>query len=208
MNTTTKTIRSTLLAAGLAAAASVSAEALRFDFKDPKGVNNIVFLLDAPLESINGTATGISGEIAYDPGNPAATTGSIRVEAASLHVGNPKMKEHLHGAKWLDVREHKEIVFELISLEGVRREGDRVEATARGKLTILGTTREVSAPVSIDYLEGRLGQRLSGAEGDLLVARSNFSIRRSDFGINPGDMEEKVSDRIDLRLSLAGMAPR
>jgi hypothetical protein len=32
-----------------------------FDFKDPKGVNNVQFKLDAPLEAITGTATGISG---------------------------------------------------------------------------------------------------------------------------------------------------
>ena len=29
-----------------------------FDFKDPKGVNNAVFKLDAPLEAISGNATG------------------------------------------------------------------------------------------------------------------------------------------------------
>ena len=37
------------------------AEPQTFDFKDPKGVNNAVFKLDAPLEAINGNATGISG---------------------------------------------------------------------------------------------------------------------------------------------------
>ena len=41
-----------------------------FDFKDPKGVNNVVFKTDAPLESINGTATGISGSVTFDPDNP------------------------------------------------------------------------------------------------------------------------------------------
>ena len=30
-----------------------------FDFKDPKGVNTIIFQLDALLESINGSAGGI-----------------------------------------------------------------------------------------------------------------------------------------------------
>ena len=35
--------------------AKLSAAPMDFDFKDPKGVNNVVFKLDAPLEAINGT---------------------------------------------------------------------------------------------------------------------------------------------------------
>ena len=53
-----------------------------FDFKDPKGVNNAVFKLDAPLEALNGTATGISGTVSFDPANPAATKGRIVVASA------------------------------------------------------------------------------------------------------------------------------
>jgi hypothetical protein len=49
----------------LALAALLSTHALAaevaFDFKDPKGVNNIVFKLDGPLESISGT-TNASAE--------------------------------------------------------------------------------------------------------------------------------------------------
>ena len=46
-----------MLCAGLAAAAgTVEAGPIEFDFKDPKKVNNALFLLDAPLESISGTA--------------------------------------------------------------------------------------------------------------------------------------------------------
>ena len=44
--------------------------------------------------------------------------------------------------------------------------------------------------------------------GDLLVIRSTFSIKRSDFGIMPGQMEEKVSETIELTLSIAGASPR
>ena len=40
-----------------------------FDFKDPKGVNNAVFKLDATLEAINGSANGISGNISATPIN-------------------------------------------------------------------------------------------------------------------------------------------
>ena len=46
---------------------------LAFDFKDPKGVNNVVFRTDAPLESINGTATAVSGMVTFDPADPAFT---------------------------------------------------------------------------------------------------------------------------------------
>ena len=51
---------------------AVLAAPLTFDFKDPKSVNNVVFKTDAPLESINGTATGVSGTVTFDPADPAA----------------------------------------------------------------------------------------------------------------------------------------
>ena len=59
-------------------------------------------------------------------------------------------------------------------------------------------------PVKLTYLKDKLSQRVPNMKGDLLVIRSNFTIKRSDFGLNPGKMEEKVSDAIDLTLSIAG----
>jgi hypothetical protein len=58
------------------------------------------------------------------------------------------------------------------------------------------------------YLKGRLKERTPGKEGDLLVLRANFTIHRRDFGISPGQGEDKVADAIELNLSLAGAAPR
>ena len=77
-------------------ATSVYAAPQSFDFKDPKGVNNAVFSLDAPLESVNGSASGISGTVSFDSENPSATTGKIVVAAESMTVPNPMQKEHLH----------------------------------------------------------------------------------------------------------------
>ena len=58
------------------------------------------------------------------------------------------------------------------------------------------------------FLKDQLKARIPGKDGDLLVIRAGFKIKRSDFGINPGQMEEKVSDDIELNLSIAGAAPR
>src|SRR5687767_9895261 len=106
-----KNIISSVLFLSLVAAAS--AEPLTFDFKDPKGVNNVVFKTDAPLEAINGSAHDVSGTLTFDPANPAATKGKIVVGAKSLHVSNPVMKEHLHGEKWLNTSKNTEIHFEI-----------------------------------------------------------------------------------------------
>lgn len=181
---------------------------LEFDFKDPKGVNNVVFKTDAPLESINGTATGISGKVTFDPDSPANVKGRIVVAAASLHVGNPTQKEHLHGANWMDVTKYPEIIFEAVSAKNAKTEGNVTTVDVTGKMTMKGTTKELTVPVKFTYLKDKLKARMPGKEGDLLVLRATFVVKRSDFGINAGMFQDKVSDEIELNLSLAGAAPR
>lgn len=186
---------------------SLFAAPTSFDFKDPKGVNNIVFLLDAPLESINGTATGISGAVSFDPLDPGATRGKIVVEVESLQVANPKMLEHLRGETWMAAATYPQISFELSSIKQPQSKGNKTDGLAVGVLTLRGVSKEVELPVSLTFLEGALAQRQK-VEGDILVVRSSFTVKRSDYGINAGSSEDKVSDEIELRLSLAGSAPR
>ena len=194
------------------AAASLAAHAAprSFDFKDPKGVNNVQFKLDAPLESISGTATGVSGSVAFDPANPGATTGRIVLDTSTLMVGNPMMREHLHGANWLDVAQHPQIVFEAVRVGKVRQDGAQVVAEVAGRLTVKGVTKDVTVPVTFTYLADKLGARLGNdkLKGDLLVLRANFSINRSDYGIQAGQNLDKVADAIQLSLSIAGASPR
>jgi polyisoprenoid-binding protein YceI len=199
--------KSTTVLLTLTILAPAFAAPINFNFKDPKGVNNVVFKTDAPLESINGTASGISGTVTFDPENPSATKGKIVVAANSLHVGNPTMKEHLHGDMWMNVAKFPEMAFELVSLKNVKTEANVTTADATGTLTVKGVTKELTTPVKLTYLKDKLKAR-SGKDGDLLVVRSNFVIKRSDFGINAGRGEDKVSNEIDLSLSVAGIAPK
>jgi polyisoprenoid-binding protein YceI len=179
-----------------------------FDFKDPKGVNNATFKLDAPLEALNGNATGISGAVTFDPADPAATKGKIVVASSSLHVGNPMQLEHLRSDKWLDVAKYPEISFEAKGLKNVNTNGDTTTADVTGTFKCKGIAKEITAPVKFTYLNDKLSQRVPRMKGDLLVIRSTFTISRSDFGIMPGQAEDKVSDTIELTLSIAGASPR
>jgi polyisoprenoid-binding protein YceI len=180
-----------------------------FDFKDPKGVNNAVFKLDAPLESINGTANGVSGTVQFDPANPAGLTGKIVVAADSLRVPNPMMQTHLVGKDWMDAATHKGISFEAEKVANVKTTGNDTTADVTGQFTLRGVTKEITVPVRLTYLKDKLGARTGGKmEGDLLVIRSTFKIKRGDFGINPGAPSDKVSDEIEIVLSLAGSSPK
>ncbi|HEV2695258.1 MAG TPA: YceI family protein [Verrucomicrobiae bacterium] len=185
---------------------AVYAAPLSFDFKDPKGVNNAIFKLDAPLESINGSASSITGTVSFDPDSPAATTGKIVVAAESLTVPNPMQKEHLHSANWLDVAKYPEISFEVKSLANVKTDANATTADATGTFTLHGVSKELTVPIKLTYLKDKLSARVPNLKGDLLVIRASFTINREDFDIQKGQYEDKVSPTIDLSLSIAGAA--
>jgi polyisoprenoid-binding protein YceI len=192
----------------LASTTALWAAPQTFDFKDPKGVNNAVFKLDAPLESINGSANGISGIVQFDPANPAATTGKIIVATGSLTVPNPMQKGHMLSDKWLDAAKYPEISFEAKSLANLKTEDDVTTADVTGTFTLHGVAKEITAPIKLTYLKDKLGARVPNLNGDLLVIRANFTINREDFNINKGQYEDKVSPTIDLSLSIAGASPK
>jgi len=186
--------------------ATMNADPIVFDFKDPKKVNNALFLLDAPLESIAGTATGISGTISFDPEKPSVTKGMIVLDASTLHVDNPVMKKHMLDKGWMDVASHPKIQFVAESLTNIKVNSSKIQANAVGKFSIKGVTKKVTVPVTLTFLKGMLVKR-NRVPGDLLVLRSDFKIKRSDYGINSGNNEEKVSDEIEIKLRVAGAAP-
>lgn len=196
-----------IVAGGIAFSASAAPQS--FDFKDPKGVNNAVFKLDAPLEAINGSANGVSGTVEFDADKPAATKGKIVVASKSLTVGNSVMQDHMHGDGWLDVAKYPEISFAVKELKDAKTEGNVTTATAVGTFSLKGVEKEISIPVKLTYLKGKLADRSGGQmKGDLLVIRSTFAIKRADYNIKPGQAEDKVANDIELTLSIAGAAPQ
>ena len=182
-----------------------------FNFEDPKGVNSIIFHLDAPLESINGSGDKVSGSVQFDPSNPEQTSGEIILESKSLHVGNSLLKEHMHGEDWMNVEKYPLIRFSFQGLTKLKKIGDKdskmdYTGEVKGKMTIRNVTIAMNVPVKITYLKGLLEKR-NRVPGDLLVVRSRFSVKRDDFDIQKGKNLEKVANEIEIILNLAGAAP-
>src|SRR5262249_27734783 len=126
---------------------------MQFDFKDPKGVNNITFKMTAPVEKISGSGSGITGSVTFDPENPATVKGKIVLAVASLHVPNPKMKGHMHGPEWMNAAQYPEITFEVVSAKNLKTAANITTADVSGKLTVKGVTKDVTVPVKMTYLK-------------------------------------------------------
>lgn len=192
--------------------------ATTFSMKDPKGVSSILFTLDSPYEPLSGLATGIDGSVRFDPADVGATQGAVTVRTDSLRMSLDQLTQHLHSETWLKANRYPEIQFRFSNLKNVKQQAASVAdiqagaagawlAEADGELTLHGVTRRLVVPVSITWFPGQLQNRVANMQGDLMVVRSNFSIRRSDFGIDGGVPETILSDRIDIQARIVGVAP-
>lgn len=185
------------------------ADSRTFDFEDPKGVNAIHFLLDSPLEPIMGLAAGIRGKIAFDPAAPEKMSGELRVSADSLHVENARMKEVLHSEDWMHVERYPAIVLVIKEVKLAKKvEADSYELEVVGDFTCRGVTREIPLSIKASYLPDRLRARQGRGDGDLLVLRTEFTIKRHDYKIKPELDGAKVAKEIQLRAAIVGTYER
>ena len=176
-----------------------------FDFTDPSGVSNLSFDMTAPVESISGSADGISGSIDFDPAKPEATNGTISVATSSLMVPKGKMRDHIMGSMWMDAKKYPEMTFKLSGVSGLKAAGDGVfKGQANGTMTVKGVAKELNTEVTIKHLVGKLGAKLPGKKGDLLVVSGTLIVNRDAFNINAGQKLDKVANDIHIGLNFIG----
>ena len=180
------------------------AAATEFDFKDPKKVNTISIFLDSKLEPIVGLASGISGLVTFDPAKPEALTGKIVVESKSIEFANNGLEEALHGPDWLDSKKNPEVSFSVKKVEDVKKEGNKTRMMVTGDFLCKGITREIKVPVEATVVPDGAAQRSRNGKGDLLVLRSNFVVKRSDFKLKDDMGPDLVADDMELRVAIVG----
>lgn len=180
-----------------------------FDFEDEKGINHVLVILDAPLEFISGKGEGLSGFVSYDPKAPQATTGSLHLQVDSIELNNHLMTKNMYGKRWLNAAAHPEISFSLSSFDPKEEEGSLVRGEAIGSFSFLGVTKEITIPVSFNYLKDaankRAGKKKPDDKRDLLVLRSNFTILLDEYGLELAPPTRlKVSNEVQVKVNVVG----
>ena len=139
-----------------------------------------------------------SGTISYDAAKPAATSFSGTIQVKSIDTGNERRDGHLQSPDFFGAEEYPTITFE--STE-VTSSGENT-LDVKGKLTMHGTTKEVTLSVEI------LGTGINPRGGKAQIGlETNFSILCSDYGVNSWERFSAVlGDEVKIQVLIEANA--
>lgn len=183
--------------------AQSQAQATTFQIRNDGG-SRAQFESDAPLETITGVSSHVTGELRVDPNQLSGARGTIRVRVDSIRTGVTLRDEHLRGSNWLDAERFENAEFTLTGVEGASRLTPNADSPQRltliGRFTLHGRTRNVRARARVRFMPNVDQARL---KGDVIRGRAQFTVRLSDYGVSiPLLVRAKVSNEITVSIDL------
>lgn len=164
------------------------------------------FVSDAPLETITGVTTGLTGTFTFDPAHLTAARGRVSARVASIRTGIDLRDTHLASDHWLDAGRFPNATFEITGVTGPASvaAGQAVDLQVTGRFSIHGQTKNITATVRVRYLPLTPEMRAGGAVTvDVVRVHASFTVRLTDFGISvPDVIRLKVSDDITVNVDL------
>jgi polyisoprenoid-binding protein YceI len=153
----------------------------------------------AMVTNVRGQFDTFSGAAHIDAADPAASTVSVTITAASVTTGQEQRDGHLKTADFFDVENHPDITFVSTAVER-----DGTDWSVTGDLTI----KTVSHPVTVLFEE--IGSA-KDPYGNIRVGfEGGATINRSDWGLNFNAALETggvlVSEKIKLDFDISAIA--
>ena len=139
-----------------------------------------------------------SGTISYDAAKPAASSFSGTIQVKSIDTGNERRDGHLQSPDFFAAEEYPTITFESTEVTSASEN----TLSVKGKLTMHGTTKEVTLPIEI------LGTGINPRGGKAQIGlETNFSILCSDYGVNSWERFSAVlGDEVKIQVLIEANA--
>ncbi len=129
------------------------------------------------IKTVKGSFAQLEGEVIFNANDPAKSSFSACVNAATVNTGNRKRDEHLRGDNFFNTDVHPSICF---TSTGVRK--TTLGWVASGQLTLLNTTKEILIPFTFNE---------NSIDGQ-------FTIRRLDYGLGANTGTFTVGDEVRI----------
>lgn len=152
----------------------------------------------AMVTTVRGSFTGFTAEAHVDTANPAASTVSVTIDAASVDTGSADRDGHLKSGDFFDTETFPQITFVSTA---VARDGETWSIS--GDLTI----KDVTKSVTIDFDElgsarDPFGNVRVGFEGATTISRKEWGLTWNAALETGGVL---VSDKIKLEFDLSAV---
>src|SRR3954469_6728347 len=127
----------------------------------------------AMVTKVRGSFNEFTGSAVLDGANPANSTATVTIQAASIDTRNAQRDEHLRSNDFLALETYPEITF--VST-GVERTDDS-EFALTGDLTIKGVTNSVTIPFTFEgAATDPFGNVRVGFEGSVAINRKDYGV--------------------------------
>jgi polyisoprenoid-binding protein YceI len=191
---------SVVLAVCMAAPAISQADATSFRVR-ADGKSRVTFVSDAPLETMTGKSSKVTGSLSVDPADISKTKGSFKVPVVSLRTDNELRDEHLQGDGWLDAKKNPTIHFEITEVilgkksSGQLKKNKDTKVQVQGKFTAHGVTKPVMANGTVNWSDKSLH------------IKAKFTVVLEDHLISvPSIVQLKVANEIAVSVDLRAVA--
>jgi len=136
----------------------------------------------------------VEGEGTTSDGDPGTARFELRIESASIELGQALVTAYASSAEWFDARNHPFVTYRMARLTPAA-EGEAA-FTALGDVTIKGTTQVLEVPVDLSIAD------------DEVTARGEITVNRREFGLGTGPTELAVTLAPEVRVRFDILAER
>ena len=155
------------------------------------------FASDAPLEKINGTASG-TGKLNFDIKAVKKMTGSFQMPVKSMKTGNKKRDQHLRGKVWLNAKKCPNVGFKIKKAKLIKHNNKgkvhKASVKVTGKFELNCKKKKLTTTVNLKW------------KGNQYKATTRFKVALKDFGVegSKGTVGSKVGKEIDVKVTFKG----
>jgi polyisoprenoid-binding protein YceI len=153
----------------------------------------------AMVTKVRGSFNEFVGDLTLDGDNPANSSATVTIKAASIDTRNAQRDEHLRSNDFLALEEHPEITFLSTS---ARQTGDN-EFELTGNLTVRGVTNEITIPFTYEgSATDPYGNFRVGFEGSVVINRKDYGVVWNAALEHGGVL---VSDKVTLEFEISAV---